>query len=169
MGPFSPEKELACLRVAGSGHHSLFKEVKGRLPLWEHHRRQTHERKHTNQHTHSQPLSERVYAPDWMKTALVWQYNPGVPHHVIAVVSALFISALPLGLYNWWRDCWQHWPHVYPRPPSRLSWSRLQTNTRRFVLVRQICETQDTLISWRLLLRWDDKTAFSNSKLLTVG
>lgn len=58
MGPSSPETELARLRVAGSGHHSLFKEVKGRLPLWEHHRRQTPERKHTNQHTHTQPLSE---------------------------------------------------------------------------------------------------------------
>ena len=152
MGPLSPETELACLRVAGSGHHSPFKEVKGRLPLWEHHRRQTPERKHTNQHTRS--ASQGLHAaPGWMKTALVWQYNPGVPH-VIAVVSALLISALPLGLYNWRRDCWQHWPHGYPRPPSRLSPSRLQTNTRRFVFVRQICETQDTFISRRLLLRW---------------
>lgn len=50
MRPLSPETERACLRAAGSGHHSLFIEVKGRLPLWEHHRRQTPERKHTNQH-----------------------------------------------------------------------------------------------------------------------
>lgn len=70
MGPLSPETELACLRVAGSGHHSPFKEVKGRLPLWEHHRRQTPERKHTNQHTRS--ASQGLHAaPGWMKTALV--------------------------------------------------------------------------------------------------
>lgn len=61
MGPPSPETGLACLRVAGSGHHSLFIEVKGRLPLWEHHRRQTPERKHTNQHTQASPL--RAYMP----------------------------------------------------------------------------------------------------------
>lgn len=113
----------------------------------------------THKSTHAASLSLHGTL-GWMKTALLWQYNLGVPHHVIAVVSALLISALPLGLYNWRRDCWQHWPCVYPRPPSWLSQSRLQTNTRGFVLIRQICETQHSFISWRLPLRWGDKVAF---------
>lgn len=40
MGPLSLEAGLACLRVAGSGHPSLFIGVMGGLPLWEHRMRQ---------------------------------------------------------------------------------------------------------------------------------
>lgn len=52
-----------------------------------------------------------------MKMVVVWRCNPEVPHHVIAVVSAFLISAVSLGLYNRLRDCWQQWPHIYPRLP----------------------------------------------------
>lgn len=65
MGPLSLEAGLACLRVAGSGHPSLFTGVVDRLPLWEHRTRQSPERKllkgnvYTQTQTHSS--SHSVY------------------------------------------------------------------------------------------------------------
>ncbi len=77
--------------------------------------------------THTQLFTLCLYAMlCWMKMVVVWLYNPRVPHHVIAVVSALLISVVPLGLYNWEaadsRD-----PTFTPHSPSCLSQSRWQT------------------------------------------
>lgn len=182
MGPLSLEAGLARLRVAGSGHPSLFIGEVDRLPLWEHHirQRQSPERKLLKgmfTHTHR----ESLYALQcWMKMVVVWLYYPQVPHHVIAVVSALLISAVPLGLYNW-ETADSRDPTFTPRSPSRPSRSRWQTPLTRdssswFAIYMWIL---DTFISWQTLhclVLWSGDKAkqlffffFNFPKLHTVG
>lgn len=80
----------------------------------------THANTHTALHTHT------ASTPCWMKMVVVWLHNPRVPHHVIAVVSALLISAVPLGLYNW--DTADSRDLTFtPNSPLCLSQSRWQT------------------------------------------
>ena len=91
---------------------------------------------HTHTHTHS------FYALQcWMKMMVVWLSNSEVPHHVIAVVSALLISAVPLGLYNW-ETADSHDPTFTPHSPliSVLKQVANTTNTRLPVPICNLCE-----------------------------
>lgn len=118
----------------------------------------------THKSTHIQPFKQSLYAMlCWMKMVVVWQHNPRVLHHVIAVVSALLISAVPLGLYNWLRGCWQQWPHIYPRLPL-MPVPKQVANTHQLETLHLDLPSiwnLDTFISWQtlqyLVLWWGDK------------
>lgn len=158
MGPLSLEAGLARLRVAGSGHASLFKKVVDRLPLWERHTTQDQESWEKNSlkdclHTYPNNHTLSLYSMlCYMQMVVVWLYKPRVPHHVIAVVFALLISAVPFGLYNWetadscdltFTPCS---PHVCPKAGGK---HHQHETPHIFDLPFRVCEFFN--ISWQTL------------------
>lgn len=132
-----------------------------RIPVWECCMRQNQSPKRQPDTQISTYTALQTELLRWMKMVVVWQHNRGVPHHVIAIVSALLISTIPLGLYNWLRDCWQQWPHVYPRLPF-MPIPKQVANTpqpQTLHLNPPSMWNLDTFSSWQTLhvLWWGDK------------
>lgn len=129
MGPLSLEAGLVCLRAAGSGHPSFFNRGRGQASTvgashstgsqsWE-------KTAWRNTQTHTALHAACVRMHCWVKMMVVWLRKRRVPHHVIALVAALLVSAIPRVLYNW-EAADSCDPAFTPHSPSCLPQSRWQ-------------------------------------------
>lgn len=157
MGPLSLEGGLACLRVEGSGHPSLFIGVVDRFPLWEHHemRRESWEKtpsRNVYTQTHTQLVTEFI-------SRAMLNEDSGCAALIMSALQSLPSSNLQSHLAGITERLLTAMTSRLPHTPLTSVPKQVAntTDTRRFVLIRHLCSFLIPLFlgkHFRLVLWW---------------